>query len=369
MKPSQTILVVDDEPQYRANLGDTLEDMGFEVLLARDGGEGLELFHRSRPDLVLADLNMPGVDGFSLLETITLESPETPVIIVSGVGVIEEVIRATRMGAWDFLTKPISDVELLTKTLDKALKRRVLLRERRLYTQGLEKAVDQRNRELQNEVEVRRQAERELQRLNTNLRSLNQEIIFTQKEILYTLAGVVESRSSETAYHVQRVGRVSHYLAGQLGLGHEECQLLQLASPMHDVGKIGIPDAILNKPDRLTAEEFEVIKTHTTIGYDVLKHSTRPIMKAAAVVALQHHENFDGTGYPQKLAGEDIHIYGRITALADVFDALAHPRIYREAWDIGKVMDYIASESGKKFDPELVRIMQADLPIILTIQL
>ncbi len=183
---------------------------------------------------------------------------------------------------------------------------------------------------------------------------LNQEIVETQKEVITTLGEVVETRSKETAYHVSRVAEFSYVMALDLGMDRRKAQMLRHATPMHDVGKIGIPDDVLNKPGRYTPEEAKLMEDHTLIGYEILKNSRREIFRIAAIVALQHHEKWDGTGYPQGLKGEDIHIYGRITALADVFDALSHKRIYKPAWEIEKVVDYIKSERGKQFDPKIV---------------
>jgi response regulator RpfG family c-di-GMP phosphodiesterase len=183
---------------------------------------------------------------------------------------------------------------------------------------------------------------------------LNREIIETQKEVILKLGDVVETRSKETANHVQRVAELSYFLALKAGLDEEDADLLRQASPMHDVGKVGVSDLLLLKPGKLTEEEFEQIKTHTTIGYEILKNSDREIIQAAAVVAHQHHERWDGNGYPQGLRGEEIHLYGRITALVDVFDALTHRREYKAAWDMDRVVRHIREERGKHFDPALV---------------
>jgi response regulator RpfG family c-di-GMP phosphodiesterase len=185
---------------------------------------------------------------------------------------------------------------------------------------------------------------------------LNKEIIETQKEIVLTLGEVVETRSKETAFHVKRVAELSKFIASKIGLNDELCELIRMASPMHDVGKIGIPDAILNKPAKLTPEEYDFIKKHTIIGHEILKPSNRKILQTAAVIALEHHEWWDGSGYPRKISGSDIHIFSRITALVDVFDALMHKRSYKEAWELGKVCEFIKSGSGVQFDPLLVSV-------------
>lgn len=198
--------------------------------------------------------------------------------------------------------------------------------------------------------------------------SLNQEIEETQKEVIFTLGEVVETRSHEAGYHVKRVGEYSYLLALKSGLGEEVAELLRVASPMHDVGKVGIPDAILNKPGKLTDEEFEVIKTHTTIGYEILKGSKQKILTTAAMIALQHHERWDGRGYPQGLTGEQIDIYARITKVADVFDALSCKRVYKETWDIDRIVDIFEHDKEVHFDPKLVDILLDNLEEFLKIQ-
>jgi len=202
----------------------------------------------------------------------------------------------------------------------------------------------------------------------TEIILLNKEIEDTQKEIIYTMGAIGESRSKETGNHVKRVAEYSYLLGKLYGLNEEDAKLLKLASPMHDIGKVAIPDNILNKPAKLDKDEFEVIKTHTHLGYEMLKNSSRPIIKAASIVANEHHEKWDGTGYPKGLATEEIHIYGRITALVDVFDALGSERVYKEAWDMEKIISYIKSESGKYFDPNLVTLFLSNLNLFLEIK-
>ncbi len=190
--------------------------------------------------------------------------------------------------------------------------------------------------------------------------ALNQEIIDTQKEVIFTLGEVIESRSQETGNHVRRVAEFSHLLALKAGLGEKKADLLRLAAPMHDIGKVGIPDAILLKHARLSFAEYEKIKHHTEIGHQILKNSRRDILEAAVIVAWQHHERWDGTGYPRGLKGEQIHIFGRITALADVFDALLHRRVYKPAWQPDAVLEYIQNKRGTQFDPRLTDLLLAD---------
>jgi len=197
---------------------------------------------------------------------------------------------------------------------------------------------------------------------------LNKEIEATQREVVFTMGSIAESRSKETGNHVKRVSEYSKLLALYYGLNKEETELLKQASPMHDIGKIAIPDAILNKPGKFDDSERKIMNTHAELGNEMLKHSNRPLLKAAAIVAHEHHEKWDGTGYPRKLSGEEIHIYGRITALADVFDALGSDRIYKKAWEDDKIFAFFKEERGKHFDPALIDIFFEHLPEFLTIR-
>ncbi len=198
---------------------------------------------------------------------------------------------------------------------------------------------------------------------------LQQEIEETQREIVVKLGEVVEARSHETGYHIQRVAKYCEILAARYGLTEEEVKIVTLGSSMHDIGKIAIRDSILQNPGRLSNEEREIMNTHVGIGYELLRTSSRTILKAAAIIALQHHEKYNGTGYPRGLKGDDIHIYARIASLADVFDALLSDRVYRKAWDVEKVVQYIKDERGESFDPKLVDILMDNLDEFLHIQL
>lgn len=186
---------------------------------------------------------------------------------------------------------------------------------------------------------------------------LNADLVRVQKEIIFTLGGCVESRSKETANHVRRVSECASLLARLAGMDAADVELLRLASPMHDVGKIAIPDAILLKPGPLTPVEFDLMKTHTRIGYHIFKGSQRPVLRAAAVIAHEHHERWDGGGYPCGLQGTAIHPFGRVVALIDVFDSLLSKRVYKDAWDVATVLDYLRKERGGQFEPELVDIV------------
>jgi PAS domain S-box-containing protein len=202
----------------------------------------------------------------------------------------------------------------------------------------------------------------------TTVIELNHEINDTQREIIYILGEVTESRSNETGNHIKRVAEYSALLAKYMGYDRHEVETIKIASTMHDIGKIAIEDAILKKPGKLTDEEFERMKEHASIGYNIFKNSKRPILQAAAIIAKEHHEKWNGSGYPQKLKGEEIHPYGRIVALADVFDALGTNRVYKKAWDIDRILDLFKEERGKHFDPQLIDIFFAHLDEFITIR-
>lgn len=228
------------------------------------------------------------------------------------------------------------------------------------YTEGFLKPIKNKNGEIIEHFIIGNDV--------TQLINFHKEIEETQKEIVYKMGEIGESRSKETGYHVRRVAEYSKLLALLAGLSHEEADILFIASPMHDIGKVAIPDNILNKPGKLTEEEFNVMKSHAQIGYEVLKGSSRSVLQSAAIVAYQHHERWDGHGYPQGLKGEKIHIYGRITAIADVFDALGHDRVYKKAWEIDAILELFKKESGNQFDPTLINLFFENLNLFLEIQ-
>lgn len=202
----------------------------------------------------------------------------------------------------------------------------------------------------------------------TEIYNLKKEIIATQKEVIFTMGSIGETRSKETGNHVKRVAEYSKILAHYAGLDDEKVDLIVDASPMHDIGKVAIPDDILHKPAKLTEEEFEIMRTHAELGYRMLCHSQRPLLKTAALIAFEHHERWDGKGYPRYLKGEEISIEGRITAIADVFDALGSDRVYKQAWKDEDIFTYLKQESGNQFDPNLINIFFEHLDEFLEVR-
>jgi PAS domain S-box-containing protein len=199
------------------------------------------------------------------------------------------------------------------------------------------------------------------QELEKKLQESVEEVIETQKEIIYTVGNIGEKRSEETGLHVRRVANYSYLLAKLYGLSDKEAELIKFASPMHDIGKIAIPDSVLHKPGALNDEEWEIIKTHSRIGYEMLKFSKRDLLKAAAIIAHEHHERYDGNGYPNQLQGKDIHIFGRITTIVDVYDALSNDRVYKKKWDLEQILELFRKEKGKQFDPHLTDLFLSNI--------
>jgi len=202
----------------------------------------------------------------------------------------------------------------------------------------------------------------------TQVVQLHNELEETQRELIYRMGEIGETRSLETGNHVKRVAEYSKLLGEKYGLKTDEVNILFTASPMHDIGKVGIPDSILNKPGKHTPEEWEIMKTHSEIGFNILKSSSRPILKAASIISYTHHEKWDGSGYPKSLKGEDIHIFGRITAIADVFDALGSDRVYKKAWELDRILDLFKEQREKHFDPLLVDLFMKNLDEFLAIR-
>ena len=324
------IVVVDDEPANLRLVARMLTPAGYErVETFTRADDALQAMNGESPDLLVLDIQMPGMTGLELMERAREASDgplPVPVLILTSDGSREAKEKALRAGAQDFLVKPLSPLE-------------VRLRVRNLLeTRRLQRALAERNEHLDALVEERT-AELEDARLET----------------LEKLALAAEYRDDETGEHIRRVGRLSARLGWALGLDEGRIEVLRQAAPLHDVGKIGIDDSILRKPGSLTEEEFEVMKTHTTIGAEILSGSRSRILRGAETIARSHHENWDGSGYPHGLSGAEIPLEARIVAVADVFDSLTHERVYKGAMPVPEAEDKIRELESVKFDPQVVR--------------
>jgi putative two-component system response regulator len=322
------ILIVDDEPANVALLERLLKQKGYtNLVVTTESAQVLELCARMPPDLILLDLHMPTPDGFEVLEQLEpwISGRWLPVLVLTADATRDTKQRALASGAKDFLVKPLDAVEVL-------LRIRNLLEMRFL------------------QLEFRKQNLELEQRVDDQLSDLSE----ARLEMLQRLALAAEYRDDATGQHTQRVGRTSALLARALDVEPEEVELIRHAATLHDVGKIGIPDAILLKPARLTPEEFEQIKTHVTVGAMILSGSRSPLLRVAEQVALTHHEWWDGSGYVAGMRGEEIPLAGRIVAVADVFDALTTDRPYKGAMGLDEALDEIASLRGTQFDPDVV---------------
>jgi len=326
---SSNILVVDDQPLNVRLLEALLSKWGFESVTGlTDPSRVAELVRAEPPDLVMLDLHMPGLSGLDvmrLLEPVSDPSTPVPILVLTADSTVETKRQALAAGASDFLTKPFDSEEVRLRVSN-------LLRTRRLETQ------------------LKRHGDELEERVHERTKALEQ----AKLEIAERLAMAAEYRDDETHQHAQRIGHTAALLGARLGLSATAIADLRRAAPLHDIGKIAIPDTILLKPGRLTAEEFEIIKTHTVVGARILSGSSSRLLQIASEVALSHHEKWDGTGYPRGLSGDEIPVTGRIVALADVFDALTHRRPYKEAWATETAAEEIRRSAGTHFDPDVV---------------
>ncbi|MGQ9896426.1 MAG: HD domain-containing phosphohydrolase [Acidobacteriota bacterium] len=336
------ILVVDDFELNIKLLENLLVEAGYRrVFSTTDSRQVAQLYRELSPDLVILDLHMPHRNGFQVMEDLREieHNSYIPVLVLTGLPDHATRLRALEAGARDFLSKPFEHIEALTRI-------RNMLEVRLLHNE-----VREQNRILEEKVHHRTQELRE-----------------TQLEIVRRLGRAAEYRDNVTGLHVIRMSHYCAELARAIGWDDEACEMLLHASPMHDIGKIGIPDRILLKEGKLTPEEWEVMKSHATIGAELLSGSNSPLMQMAMEIALSHHEKWDGSGYPNGLKGEEIPIVGRIVALCDVFDALTTERPYKQAWLVEEVIAEIDRQSGRHFDPKLVETFKSILPKILQIR-
>lgn len=333
------VLIVDDTLANLQLLTSILKEEGYKVRPASSGAMALQAIERKIPDLILLDIKMPEMNGYEVCEHLKNQAHthEIPIIFISALNDIQDKVKAFNVGGVDYINKPFQFEEVKARV-----------------STHLSLNAYQRD--------MAKQVADGVERISV----LQQEVIDTQRELIFTMGEICETRSQETGQHVKRVSEYAYLLATLYG--SEDADLIHRAAPMHDVGKVAIPDAILNKCSRLTEEEWNIMQTHTTLGFNMLSFSKRPLLQMAATIALEHHEKWDGTGYPHQLVGEKIHLAARVTSLADVFDALGSARCYKPAWELPEVLAYIKQKRGEQFEPLLVDLFFDHLDEFLIIR-
>ncbi len=333
MMENATVLVVDDTPENIDILVGILRDQ-YQVKVALDGPKALALAVKVKPDLILLDVMMPGMNGYEVCQCLK-QDPLTchiPVIFVTALAEASDETQGFELGAVDYITKPVSAPVVKARVTTHL----ALYDQKRL----LEQQVKERTKELEE----------------------------TRFEIIRRLGRAAEYKDNETGLHVIRMSHYARLLAKQIDLPEQYCELLYNAAPMHDIGKIGTPDAILKKPAKLDVDEWQEMQRHAEIGAEIIGEHNDPLLEMARRIALTHHEKWDGSGYPKGLSGEDIPIEGRIVAIADVFDALTSQRPYKTAWTIEATMALLEEQAGKHFDPILVKQFKLILPEAIAIR-
>ena len=328
LKPRETILVVDDTPANIKILGNILVE-DYEVKIATSGAQAIEIVSNDRPDLILLDIMMPEMDGYEVCRRLQTDpnSQNIPIIFVTAKDEASDEAKGFEMGAVDYITKPVS-----TPIVKARVKTHLML-----------KAAKE---DLQNQNAI----------LDQKIKKRRMELKASQLEAVERLGLASEYRDEETGFHIKRISECCRLIGIRLGFSTDENETFAIASTMHDIGKIGIPDHLFSKPDKLTEEEWVIMKTHTTIGHQILSGSTSEILQVAAVIALTHHEKWNGEGYPHRLKGEEIPLIGRIVCVCDMFDNLVSKRPYKDSWSIEDSLKEIRKERGVSFDPKLVDI-------------
>lgn len=344
----ERVLLCDDELMNRKVASKILTKEGFSVVEAENGKEAIEILNTQRVDLILMDLMMPVMDGYEATSIIKSDDrfSAIPLIIISALSDKEAITKGLKLGANEYLTKPYDIIEfgLRVKNAIKLGAYQNMLKD---HKKILESEVSKKTKELQEALA---------------------EVQKSEQDIISILAKTAEYRDNETSAHTIRVGEMAALIAKKFAWSDDDVELMRLASPMHDIGKVGIADNILLKPGKLDDEEFEVMKQHSHIGYSILSQKKTPLLKLAAEIAYSHHEKYNGKGYPNALIGDDIPLSGAIVAVVDVFDALLSERPYKKAFTLEKTIEIIKNDSGSHFHPKVVELFMDSLDEILAIR-
>src|SRR5215211_7415578 len=351
--PTERILIVDDEDQVRSLLTRLLCGHGYDCLTAESAAAARRLLRENEIALVLSDVNMPGESGIDFTREVLAEHRDTAVVMVTGMDDRSYADAAIELGAYGYVLKPFKPNELIIN-VGNALRRRGLEIENRNSRERLEQIVLERTSALRDTIVQLERSDAELRRL--------------REETIRRLSWAAEFRNQETGEHIVRMSLYCALLAHLAGVDAERAEMIRIASPMHDVGKIGIPDRILLKSGRLTDDERTVMEGHAEMGHRILAGSQVELLDLAALMALTHHERIDGTGYPRRLAGDAIPLEGRITAIADVFDALTSDRVYRQAFQPDEARAMMLEVRGTQFDPELLDLIFGSYDDVLRIR-
>jgi putative two-component system response regulator len=347
------LLIVDDDAALRRWEERVMRDQGYSCDSAGDASTVREQLQKGSYKLALLDVNMPGESGIELLSHIRRAHPEVAVLMVTGEDSVELAMTAIEQGAYGYLIKPVGTGELLINVANALHRRRGELQNHRLMAR-LRATADERGHELEEALQ--------------DLELSETKVWVSQAETIFRLARIVEFRDEETGHHLHRMSSYCEILARLMGYDEQHCELMRLASQLHDVGKVAVPDSILFKRGKLTPEEFELIKGHAETGFQMLSGSASEVVQMGALIARTHQERWDGAGYPRSLAGEEIPPEGRIAAVADVFDALTSDRVYRPALPVRSATEMMRGERGSHFDPDMLDAFLGAMPEIEVIR-